>query len=54
MTRLRELTAPTTWVMRDGRIREILTVEVVVGDILVLSEGSRIPVDGRLIESCGF
>jgi P-type Ca2+ transporter type 2C len=37
MTRLRELTAPTTRVIRDGQIREIPTAELVVGDILILS-----------------
>ena len=54
MTRLRELTSPTTRVIRDSQIQEITTVDVVVGDVLVLSEGSRIPVDARLIESFGL
>jgi len=54
MTRLRELTAPTTRVIRESQILEVPTADVVVGDILVLSEGSSIPVDARLIESFGL
>lgn len=54
MARLRELTAPTTRVIREGWIREIPTTSVVVGDVLVLSEGSRVPADARLIESVGL
>ncbi len=54
LTRLRELTAPSTRVLRDGAIQEIATLNVVVGDILVLSEGVRVPVDARLIESFGL
>ncbi len=54
MTRLRQLTSPTTRVIREGSPREIPTGEVVVGDVLVLTEGVRIPADARLIESHGL
>lgn len=54
MTRLRELTQPTTAVVREGRAQEVPTADVVVGDIVVLSEGSRIPADLRLLESRGL
>ncbi len=47
---LRELTAPTTKVIRNGLKREIPTKEVVIGDILVLAQGDRIPADGRIIK----
>jgi len=54
MTKLRQLTSLTTKVIRDSKAQEITTSEVVVGDILVLTEGVRIPADARLIESYGF
>src|SRR3989338_3209481 len=41
-------------VIRDSKMEEIPTGEVVVGDILVLTEGVRIPADARLIESYGL
>jgi Ca2+-transporting ATPase len=54
MARLRELTQPMTKVMREGRVQEIRTSDVVVGDVVILSEGVRIPADVRLIESFGL
>jgi len=48
---LRELTAPTTTVIRGGKKLEIPTREVVIGDLLVLKQGDRIPADGRIIQS---
>ena len=48
---LREMTAPTTTVIRGGQKLEIPTREVVVGDLLVLKQGDRIPADGRIIQS---
>jgi Ca2+-transporting ATPase len=54
MSRLRELTQPTSKVMRDGRQQETPTSDVVVGDVVILSEGVRIPADMRLLESYGL
>ncbi len=54
MARLRELTQPVTRVLRDGRIQEVNTADVVVGDVVILSEGVRVPADIRLIESYGL
>lgn len=51
MARLRELAQPTTNVMRNGNKIEIRTSEVVVGDVVILTEGVRVPADIRLIES---
>ena len=48
---LREMTAPTTTVIRDGQKLEIPTKEVVIGDLLVLKQGDKIPADGRIIQS---
>ena len=48
---LREMTAPTTTVIRGSQKLEISTKEVVVGDLLVLKQGDRIPADARIIQS---
>ncbi|MFW9783644.1 MAG: HAD-IC family P-type ATPase, partial [Candidatus Heimdallarchaeota archaeon] len=48
---LREMTAPTTTVIRNGEKIDIATKEVVLGDLLVLTQGDRIPADGRIIRS---
>ena len=38
---LREMTAPTTTVIRDGQKDDITTKNVVAGDLLVLKQGDR-------------
>ncbi|NVM35238.1 MAG: cation-transporting P-type ATPase [Candidatus Lokiarchaeota archaeon] len=48
---LREMTAPTSMIIRDGQKQEISTKEIVVGDLLVLNQGDKIPADARIIES---
>ncbi len=48
---LRELTAPTSTIIRDGQKREVPTKEIVVGDLLVLEQGDKIPADARIIQS---
>jgi Ca2+-transporting ATPase len=48
---LRSLSSPVAIVIRDGQKITIPGREVVVGDIILLSEGSRVPADGRLIVS---
>ena len=48
---LRQLTAPTATVVRDGRPHEIPAREVVPGDILVIEAGDLLAADGRLIEA---
>ncbi len=48
---LRELTAPTSTIIRDGQKKEIPTKEIVIGDVLELSQGDKIPADSRIIES---
>ena len=37
-------------VLRNGKKEEINSVELVPGDILLLSEGDKIPADGRIVE----
>jgi len=48
---LRQLTAPTATVVRDGRAHEIPAREVVPGDILVVEAGDLLAADGRLVEA---
>lgn len=48
---LQRTTAATASVVRDGEIRRIPAREVVVGDVLVLSEGDTVSADARLIDA---
>ena len=48
---LRDLTSPRALVIRDGRPQRIAGVEVVRGDLLVLSEGDRVAADARLLSA---
>jgi Ca2+-transporting ATPase len=45
---LRDLTSPRALVIRDGKRQRIPGREVVRGDIVILSEGDRVPADGQL------
>jgi len=38
-------------VIRDGELKKILVKELVLGDVIVLEEGDRVPADARLIET---
>ncbi|GAP67123.1 P-type HAD superfamily ATPase [Mizugakiibacter sediminis] len=48
---LRDLTSPRALVVRDGRRLRIAGREVVRGDLLVLTEGDRVPADARVLEA---
>ncbi len=48
---LRDLSSPRALVIRDGRQRRIAGREVVRGDLVVLSEGDRVPADGMVISA---
>ncbi|KOX93999.1 haloacid dehalogenase [Haloarcula rubripromontorii] len=47
---LRELTAPTATVRRDGQSVEVDATELVPGDVIELESGAVVPADGRLID----
>ncbi|OBR64881.1 calcium-translocating P-type ATPase, SERCA-type [Paenibacillus oryzae] len=47
---LKELSAPTAKVYREGELRSIAARELVAGDIVYLESGDRIPADIRFIE----
>lgn len=48
---LKEMSAPTAKVIRDGEMVVISANDVVQGDVLVIEAGDRIAADARLIES---
>ncbi len=48
---LRDMSSPRALVIRDGEERRIAGREVVVGDIIVVHEGDRIPADAELLDS---
>ncbi|MGY1782411.1 heavy metal translocating P-type ATPase [Geodermatophilus sp. SYSU D01036] len=45
---LLELAPPRAVVLRDGQPVEVPTAEVVVGDLLLVRPGAKVPVDGRV------
>jgi Ca2+-transporting ATPase len=51
MEKLKDLSNPRALVIRDGEKRKIESREIVVDDIMLLSEGDRIPADAILLES---
>ena len=51
MEALKKMLSPTITALRAGKEDEILSRELVPGDILLLEAGDKIPADGRLIES---
>lgn len=51
---LRDLTSPRALVIRDGERLRIAGREVARGDLIVLSEGDRVPADARLIAAEGL
>jgi len=48
---LKKMLSPTITVLREGREQEILSKELVPGDMLLLEAGDKIPADARLLES---
>lgn len=48
---LRDLTSPRALVIRDGMRKRIAGREVVRGDLIVLSEGDRVPADALLLQA---
>lgn len=51
LEKLKTLVTPLSRVIRDGKEAEIPTVDLVVGDLVILSEGDRVPADGSLLQS---
>ena len=51
---LKDMNTPHTTVIREGKKKNILTKELVVGDIVYLEDGNIVPADIRLIEENGL
>lgn len=51
MEELKKLTTPHAYVRRDGQVIEIISEEIVPGDIVEIDAGRFIPADLRLVES---
>lgn len=47
---LRDLSSPRALVIRDGEATRIAGRDVVVGDVLILVEGDRVPADAQVLE----
>ena len=45
------MTAPTSTVIRGGNKKEIDTRHIVVGDLMAINQGDKIPADARIIKS---
>ena len=51
---LKQMSAPTAKVVRDGHVLQIPGREVVLGDVVVLEAGDSVCADGRLLESASL
>jgi len=51
---LRDLSSPRALVERDGKPAHIAARELVVGDIVLLAEGDRVPADVHLLQVSNF
>ncbi len=51
---LRKMSVATARVLRDGVLRSIPARELVVGDLILLEAGDRIPADARLVYTTNF
>ena len=51
---LKELSSPNAKVLRDGKIIEIPSKEVTIGDQVYLEAGDYIPADGRILENASM
>jgi len=51
---LKKLTSPISMVLRDGKLSEVPSAQIVPGDVLLLSGGERISADARLIRAYGL
>ncbi len=51
---LQEMSAATSKVLRDGKVMQVKSEDLVVGDIVLLEAGDAVPADGRLIENASL
>ena len=51
---LKNLAAPACKVIRDSNIKIINSIELTIGDLVILEAGDRIPADGFFVETSGI
>lgn len=51
---LQKMAAATTKVLRDGKVCEIPSEDLTVGDVILLEAGDAVPADGRIFESASL
>ncbi|HTK60695.1 MAG TPA: HAD-IC family P-type ATPase [Candidatus Baltobacteraceae bacterium] len=51
IAKLRDMAVPTAAVRRGGRVERVVASSLVRGDVVVLTEGARIPADLRVLEA---
>ncbi len=54
LAKLRELEAPQVQTLRDGRLTPIASHELVVGDVMRIAAGGRVPADARVDSEGGL
>src|SRR5699024_9038329 len=54
LEKLRQLSAPLANVLRDGQWQKVQAEQLVIGDVVRLSRGNRVPADIRIIHSAGL
>ena len=53
ITALMELTPPTAFLLKNGNPVEVPAEQLVVGDLILVKPGSRIPADGEVVQGAG-
>ncbi len=48
---LKNMLSPTITILRDGKEEEIVSKDIVPGDILLLEAGDKVPADARILEA---
>jgi Ca2+-transporting ATPase len=53
LARLKAMALPRVWVMRDGKLSQVVADNLAPGDIARLEAGDRVPADGHLVDGQG-
>ena len=51
---LPQMSSATSKVLRDGKLTQVHSEDLVVGDVVILEAGDAVPADGRIIESASM
>ena len=54
LEKLKNLIAPVSRVLRNGKEEKIPSADIVPGDLVILNEGDKIPADGIIVHSSDF